>query len=261
MTDSIHVLDQPTAASTGSRPRRLRSRKAVAAALASAGRREVWVLRSHARFSDLVRAISQVTPEVTRAWLVSYVRPDPAVARMVASRFERVLLSAPAMVPPDELEEILSAPRRSDYCVGAEWSEGTDTLALWRGDLSVLVVPMSDFPARAGTAPDPSDLAVEDCGQTIRMGEYEASFDAILFDRDPAYRRHARKRMIASAQGLGASIRRLRLRSGVARSDFPGLDEKTLARIEREEVAKPHAKTLRTIARRLGVGVDELAAH
>jgi len=48
---------------------------------------------------------------------------------------------------------------------------------------------------------------------------------------------------------------------GVARSDFPGLDENTLARIERGKVAKPHPATLRVIAKRLGVAVEELGRH
>ena len=36
------------------------------------------------------------------------------------------------------------------------------------------------------------------------------------------------------------------------------LSPKTIARIERSEVGKPHGKTLRVIARRLGVDPDEI---
>ena len=73
----------------------------------------------------------------------------------------------------------------------------------------MVVEPIASFPARGGVAPDPSRLSVEEYGQTIRMGEYEAAFNAILYERDARYRRRARKRMIQEEQTLGASIRRL----------------------------------------------------
>jgi integrase len=41
-----------------------------------------------------------------------------------------------------------------------------------------------------------------------------------------------------------ASIRRLQLQRGVARSDFPGLSEKQIARIERGETPRPRPATL-----------------
>ena len=162
------------------------------------------------------------------------------------------------MVAFDDLTEILRAERPEDYFVGAEWDEETNTLGLWRGNLAVVVVPMSVFPERSGVAADPSRLSIEDCGQTIRMGDYEASIDAILQDRDPIHRCRARKRMIREEQTLGASVRRLRLARAVRRADFPGLDEKTLARIERGEVAKPQGTTLQIIAKRLGVTVGAI---
>ncbi len=48
------------------------------------------------------------------------------------------------------------------------------------------------------------------------------------------------------------------MRAGVGRGEFPGLDEKTLARIERGEVERPRRTTLARIAKRLGVAAEEL---
>ena len=64
--------------------------------------------------------------------------------------------------------------------------------------------------------------------------------------------------MIREERTLGASIRRRRLARGVGRDEFPGLDEKTLASIERGEVRRPQRGTLDVIATRLGVRVEEL---
>jgi transcriptional regulator with XRE-family HTH domain len=43
--------------------------------------------------------------------------------------------------------------------------------------------------------------------------------------------------------------------------DFPGIPAKTLARIERGEVAKPHNDTLEAIAKQLGVLVEDLPTY
>lgn len=259
MTDAICVLEE-TAKST-ERSRRLASRKAVVEALARPSRHQVWVLRNERTIADLIRAMSVAAPRVRGARLISYARPPAVAARVIESAFGRVLLGVGAMVEFGDLTEILRAEHPEDYCVGAEWDEATNTLALWRGDLSVLVVPMAAFPARGGVAADPSKLSIDDCGQTIRMGGYEASVDAILHERDAAHRRRARKRMIREERTLGASIRRLRLARGIGRGDFPGLDEKTLARIERGEVARPHRATLEVIAKRLDADVGSLADY
>ncbi len=259
MTDAICVLEETPR--RPERPRRLSSRRAVLDALARPTRRQVWVLRSARTVRDLIRAMSVASPRVRGARLISYTRPEPVAAQVIESGFGRVLLGARAMVGFEELTAILHDTHPEDFCVGAEWDEATDTLALWRGDLSVVVEPMSSFPTRGGVAPDPSRLSVEEYGQTVRMGDYEAAFDAILYERDPLYRRRAKRRMIQEEQTLGGSIRRLRLMRGIGRGEFPGLDEKTLARIERGDVERPQRATLEVIAKRLGVPVGELETY
>lgn len=259
MSQDICVLERPH--EDGARRvtrRRLRSRRQIVAALTGAGAGDVWVLPAPENAAAVVSAMRDASPGVRRARVVSYQRPGPLMAQIIESGFDRVLLGAGAMIPFEDLVEVLDTPRPADFAVGAEWDATTDAIAVWRGDLSVLVFPMTAFPPRGGVEPDPARLSIEDCGQTLRMGEYEASVDALLFERDPEYRRQAKKRMIAQQRGLGPSVRRLRLMRGVARDDFPGVDAKTIARIERGEVERPQASTLAVIAKRLGVAADDL---
>jgi hypothetical protein len=262
MSQDICLLEQPR--EDGARRvtrRRLRSRRQIVAALTGSGAGDVFVLPAPENAAAVVSAMREASPGVRRARVVSYQRPGPLMAQIIESGFDRVLLGAGAMIPFEDLVEVLDTPHPGDYSVGAEWDAITDTIAVWRGDLSVLVFPISAFPARGGVAPDPARLSVEDCGQTLRMGEYEASVDALLFERDSEYRRRAKKRMIAEQRGLGPSVRRLRLSRGVGRDDFPGVDAKTIARIERGEVERPQAATLAVIAKRLGVAADTLDTY
>jgi len=104
-------------------------------------------------------------------------------------------------------------------------------------------------------------LAFTDFGHTIKLGEYEASADAILYEIDADYRRMLNKERQQNERSFGASLRRLRLQKRLKRSDFSPLAAKTVARIERNEIAKPHGKSLEILARRLGVAVDEIETY
>jgi transcriptional regulator with XRE-family HTH domain len=57
---------------------------------------------------------------------------------------------------------------------------------------------------------------------------------------------------------FGASLYRLRKQKKLKRSDFAPLSAKTVARIERNEIGRPHGKTLKVIADRLSVLPEEL---
>ena len=116
-------------------------------------------------------------------------------------------------------------------------------------------------PSGKGTHPDFTRLSLADYGHTVRLGDYEASSDAILYEIDPEYRRKIRKQQLAEEQTFGASLRRLRIQKRLSRNDFAPLSSKTIARIERSEVEKPHGDTLRIIAGRLGVEPDEVESY
>jgi transcriptional regulator with XRE-family HTH domain len=54
---------------------------------------------------------------------------------------------------------------------------------------------------------------------------------------------------------------RLRKQRRLKRSDFAPVSSKEIARIERNEIDKPHSKTLETIAGRLGVRAEEIDSY
>ena len=264
MTTNVFVLDAP---SPTKRPKStlqpvfLESYERVREALRVSSVHHIWIVASNDRFVDLVRAVTEVGRDVYRFKLFSYQRPDPSTAVVIESAFGQSLLGPTAVVPFDELLEILQEERPEDFCIAAQWIEASKSVALWRGDFTMLAVPLAWFSAVGAPAPSPTCLSVEDFGRTIRLGDFEASFDAVLYEHDAASRRRMRDRMRKSDQSLGGSIRRLRELRGIRRREFGEIDEKTIARIERGEVKKPQQATLEKIAARLGVSVDELGTY
>jgi len=180
---------------------------------------------------------------------------------LLGALFQKVLIpdGGIRMLPREELTEVLESHDAGDLVVAVAPDERDQTLILYRGDLQPLLVPFAWFTSEV-EAPKPAfdDVAVTDYGQTIRLGEYEAAVDAILYEFDRDYRRRIRKNEIRDDRSLGGSIRRLRIQRNVRRDDFPGVSDKEIARIERGEVPNPHPKTRAIIAKRLGVAVNEL---
>jgi hypothetical protein len=148
-----------------------------------------------------------------------------------------------------------------DLFIGGSVDRVSETLALARGNLETIVVPLPMFRSSGKATPDPSDFAVEDYGHTVRLGEYEAAADAILYEVDPDFRKRLNAERRQEDRGFGASLRRLRLQRRLARADFPGLSAKTIARIERGDTGKPHGKTLAILAKALGVKPDQIESY
>jgi hypothetical protein len=166
------------------------------------------------------------------------------------------------LLPIDELADVLGSSHRADLFVGGAGALGDAVVILYRGNLEPVIVPLAWFRTRpGGPKPDLNRLAVTDSGQTVRLGEYEAATDAILYEFDGAYRRRAKRREIERDSSLGGALRRLRLQKGLQRTDFPGLTAKEIGRIERGEVRKPHASTLTTLAKRLGIPAKQLSTY
>jgi hypothetical protein len=167
-------------------------------------------------------------------------------------------------LPKDELSEVLfdSSIDRSEFFIAAASDRVTQTLSLVRGDCQPVVVPFSFFEASGdGTEPDFSKVGVTDFGRTVVLGDYEASTDAILYEVDRDYRKKVSRQRKESEKSFGASLLRLRKQRKLKRSDFPSLSAKTIARIERNEIGKPHGATLEAIAERLGVATDEIGDY
>jgi hypothetical protein len=174
------------------------------------------------------------------------------------------VVAAPSssFLPLDELRDALGAENHQDLALGALVLADREVVIVIRGDLSRVVVPWSWFtPTPDGTAPDFDDVAVTDSGLAVRLGSYEASLDVILYEFDREYRARERQRRLEMDPSFGAALRRLRLQKGVPRSDFPGISEKEIARIERGEVERPHGSSLRAIAGRLGVDPAEIETY
>lgn len=161
-----------------------------------------------------------------------------------------------------ELVEAICADNRVDLFIGGTVNTADEVVILYRGNLARLVVPFSWFiRPRMTERPDFSDFGVADHGQTVRFGRFEASTDAILYAFDAEYRRRAKRRQLERDDSFGAALRRLRLLKGLSRRDFSPLSAKSIARIERGEVARPRKETLRRIARKLAVSPDEIETY
>ncbi len=220
----------------------------------------VWIIRKARLANRVIREI--LWPSRKAGFFVLLGSPRPEVLPALERRFMRVVFAAnpDGILPKSELAAVLKSPDRQDRFIGGMIDKAARIVTLWRGDFTSFVVPFSAFePTANGTRPAWDRFAVADYGHTLRFGEYEAAADAVLYEYDPEFRRRLRKMRIASERTLGASIRRLRKQRQLTRTDFAGLDPKTLARIERGEVAKPRSDTLALIARRLSVSPGELS--
>lgn len=194
-----------------------------------------------------------------RERLLLLARVEPATLHTVESLFDAVVVAEASA----GLVEILRAENRDELFVHASYDPVAQHVVIHRGDLSTLVVPLRWFaPVPRGPRPDPTRVKVIDGGQTLALGDYEAAADAILYEFDPDYRRRAKKRAVERDSTFGGALRRLRLQRGLARTDFaPTLSAKTVARIERGEVEKPHGTTLAFLAKKLGVRAEEIASY
>lgn len=182
----------------------------------------------------------------------------------LASCFNRIAFSSDGgFLPLDELAEVLKAENKADLFIGGSVDEVSKTLTLWRGTLDSLTVPFSAFEKSGdGILPDFSDFSVIDFGQTIRLGDYEAASDAVLYEFDPKYRRRISRERKQSEKSLGASLYRLRKQRGLRREDFaPEIASKTIARIEQGKVKQIHKATLKILARKLRITEDELETY
>ena len=165
-------------------------------------------------------------------------------------------------LPDEELVEAITRDDGAERFIGGYVDPKGKALTLLRGNLEAVVTPLSIFQRSGdGTEPDFARLRLTDHGRTVALGDYEASADAILVRAGPAVPAPLNKQRRQSERTFGAALMRLRKQRRLKRSDFGPVSAKEIARIERNEVAKPHAKTLESIAARLGVRVNEIADY
>jgi len=226
--------------------------------IAHASRDTLWISFEEALTNTLLKSVDWPSPSLGIVLLLY--RPEAESLPALGDCFREVIFSLnDGFLPLEELGEVLTAEERENLFIGGTLNSKSETITLWRGNLSSLTVPLSAFePSGNGTKPDFSRFSIADYGHTLKFGDYEAASDAILYEFDPEYRREQAKHRLASEKSFGASLRRLRKQLRLRREDFAPLSPKTIARIEQGKVERVHERTLATIAKKLGVKPDEI---
>lgn len=165
------------------------------------------------------------------------------------------------LLPEHQLFAVLAEDHPEDYFVGAGYNEDDDAIVLYRGNLSAVIVSVDDFEPNPRTEPDATDLEIVDWGQTLRLGDYQVPADAILYERDPEFRRRKRAKRREFDDSFGGSVRRLRKQKGLTQDEIPGVSAKTVGRIERNEVENPREETLQKLADAFDVDPNRLGWH
>jgi len=235
----------------------------VRAAMAEPSLYSLWITPSVPAMELLLGTLPR-RPRGRDFRLLSLKEPHGTAQNLMHAHFRFVVSvgNGVQLLPIAELIETLGSDHRADLFIGGVVMPTPSQILLYRGNLEPITVPLDWFTSRSGSAEaDVSQFSVTDSGQTIRLGEYEASTDAILYEFDEDYRRRAKKRMAEEDPSIGGAIRRLRLQKGLRQQDFPGVTAKEIARIERGKVKNPHLDTLRRIAARTGVSVDQIHTY
>lgn len=223
----------------------------------------LWIAPSE-RAMELLLGTLPRRPRGDDRRLLSLERARGDTQNLVHAHFRFVVFAGDGvqLLPIAELVEVLGSDNPTDLFVGGVVLATQSAVLLYRGNLEPITIPLEWFDSRPGSPdPDVSKFAVTDYGQTVRLGDYEAATDAILYEFDEDYRIRAKKQRIEEDETIGGSIRRLRLQKRLRQSDFPGVTAKEIARIERGKVKKPHRETLQKIADRTGIPVDQLQSY
>jgi hypothetical protein len=233
----------------------------LSALVYEASKKRLFVSANRNATENLLKAGLRLPHRGPKSELLTLEPPRPESVPALSGLFERVIgaSSGYSWLPVEELMTVVSGKDASDRFIGGAPDQQGETLALVRGNRATLVVPFSYFTESGdGTKPDFCKLSFADYGLTVALGAYEASSDGILYEFDAAYRQKLNKERRQNERTFGAALRRLRLQRGLKQGDFAPLTAKTIARIERSQVEKPHGKTLQTIAQRLGVHADQI---
>jgi hypothetical protein len=247
----------------------LSSRKMIHAAMATDPVAEWWVVSDREFIKDLLAEAVQ-----RQAWLgarslrlgnLAFLESPPLSSLPPAEAMFNSVAWAEARecwLGLSQMMEVLAAPNRHDLIIGGMVDPYSQTLTVYRGDFGRVTVPLSIFkPSGDTTVPNPKDFGVLEYGHGIRLGSYESSADAIFYEGDPAYRKALKDRRRDEDKTFGACLRRLRIQRRLLQTDFSPLAARTIARIENNQVGKPHGKSLSIIASRLRVEPDAIETY
>ncbi len=141
--------------------------------------------------------------------------------------------------------------------IGAVSDMALAAVTLFRADLSAICVPQHWFD-QSGDMADMRALKLEEDGSVVKIGSRRWESHHIIRDFDANFRRTLRRMELTKNNSLGGLIRSTRTQRRLGRDEFPGIDSKTIARIERNEINRPQRETLRLIAQTLGLPVEQL---
>ncbi|EMI51902.1 hypothetical protein RSSM_06666 [Rhodopirellula sallentina SM41] len=113
-------------------------------------------------------------------------------------------------------------------------------------------------PSGDGTKPDFSRFAIGDYGNTLLFGDYEATVESILYEFDGDFRRRYRKNLRNTSTDFGDCLRRVRMQKELTQSSFPGVDAKTIERIESGKSKNVRKATKDAISYQLGVPWEDI---
>jgi hypothetical protein len=239
-------------------------RTEVEAAIISPTKRVTWVSFTR-NFTDiLLEKAIDTRADLRGSHLITLTPPRSESIPALLSIFHPIfgLVEGFQWLPKDELVDVITRDDASDRFLGGSVDAKAKTLTLLRGNIEAVVASFAMFQKSGdGTAPEFTKLRLADYGRTVALGNYEASADAILYELDADYRRRLKKQRRQSERTFGASLMRLRKQRRLKRSDFPPISSKEIARIERNEIEKPHAKTVAAIADWLGVRPEEIERY
>lgn len=230
----------------------------------------LWISRRSERTEELAKTLVELISQtaqhrMTFGRLLTLEAVKAQVRPTLEGLFSRVvgLSQGFRKLPIEELAVVLRSDptERRDAFIGGFVNLEFGTLVLVRGNLERVVVPLSMFRPSGRATPDFKKFELTDYGHTLKFGEYEATADVVLWEADPDYRKRAKARERAQAKGFGPSLRRLRKQRGLSQSAFPNVARKTISRIEKGEIDKPHGTTLSRIAKALGVEQEEIESY
>jgi hypothetical protein len=237
-------------------------RAEVGAAVSGMGKSVTWISSSQSFTDILLEEVVDTRADLRGSHLITLMPPRSESISALVGLFHPVfgLVDGFQWLSKEELVEAITRDDAAERFIGGSVDLKAKNLTLLRGDITAMVAPFSLFTKSGdGTAADFTRLEFTDYGRTVALGDYEAAADAILYELDPSYRRKLKKQRKQSEKSFGASLMRLRKQRRLKRSDFAPISSKEIARLERNEVATPHGKTLEVIAQRLEVRSEEIA--
>jgi hypothetical protein len=238
-------------------------RSELEAVAATPAKLTIWISTTRAFTDLLLENAVNARPDLRGSRLITLTPPRTESVAALLGCFHPVfgLVGGFQWLPNDQMLTVVAREDAANRFIGVSVDPKAKALTLLRGDITTVIAPFSVFaPSGDGTKPDFTRPGLADYGLTITLGDYEASSDVVLYELDPDYRRSLKAQRRQGERTFGASLMRLRKQRRLKRTEFPPISSKEIARLERNEVAKPHARTLDVIATRLGVRAEELAS-